>query len=1221
MTIQTADIKVLKSQVLLDTTDGGGAMTGSEVIDGQSNNLFPDISELDRTYGRIALRKAFAAILTSTTDSYYGAHAIISRMPEDPRVSVSLFSTKDWFDRRTAARDNVERYLTMGPLWAGHLLEKQLIGQKAIQIAMRPQDDEPKVGQGLGLVQNEGLGTEFSQFVRVTKVSAVERTFVDYQNRDITRKVVTVEISDPLLYTFEGPSVYKAVQGHSGPAICRDTRVANAATYYGITSLAAPGQINDGSIMVTDIFTQLVPSAQTETPLMDLNASGLSSLYVPGNDAVISTTVGSAIGPGQRLYIGNAVYPGTLKLTAGSQITDNGGVLYQGTIVVGTIDYGSGLLTFNNNQPSHTGTKTLEFKPAATPQRVQDTACISILQDIRGYNYTITLDPIPMPGSLIVSYVAQGRVYYLYDKGNGEVRGVDAAFGSGAINFTTGTVLITTGALPDAGTDLIFSWGKRSSTFTRGGTAVKPAAFDIKLANEQAVPGSVVVTWTVEGVAKTATDNGNGVFTGDATGTINYARGEISLTPTVLYQQGTEFKVNYQFGPPNEQRFAMPTRGPDGSISLVLPAEAGGSIIPKSLELTWNVDIVVPESFIEVTVTPRPIMVDPLVQAFDNGSGGIRRADGGTQPGTVNYSTRTITFIPELPVKVPVPQMFTKSVGTERSTVNNEDGTQTTTAKTTYRRTASGWFMEDSIATMPYDERGYVIVRWRTAAGGSAVEETFTPGAITFDLTDGYAETIVQGSVRFRLGGRTYIDRLGSLYHSIDTATGSGVAAGSLSYQTGKVTLLDWAPSAANTIDLRSLVTEMNVDPIDEVTFRIPVIPVRSGSVQVRAVPTEFPHEASAIMTTADANGRFNNEYMFGVVDYQTGVVRIKFGQKLTVTPEVSSKPWYNEDASFVEFGVKKVVKPRFVYADTVLYNAVAYTYMPLAADVLGLDPVRLPSDGRVPIFRQGDVAVVHNTQDIAFPTSPVPGVGTTLDVGRDRLSYIKVYDANNVPVDPTMYNVDLEDGIVVLNSNYVQGSLVLPLRAEHRIEDMSLISDVQINGQLALTRPLTHAFPSPGSFVSSALIFGDLQARAHSKFSQESWTSVWQDTPIGNPILAQYNDVLYPIQVSNRGAAEEKWALIFTSSTAFRIVGRSIGQIGTGDINLDIAPINPATGVPYFTLRALGWGSGWVAGNVLRFNTAAANYPLWLARTVLQGPATAQDDSFQVQIRGDIDR
>lgn len=1219
MTIQTADIKVLKSQVLLDTVDGGGAMTGSEVIDGQSNNLFPDISELDRTYGRIALRKAFAAILTSTTDSYYGAHTIISRMPEDPRVSVSLFTTNDWFDRRTSARDKVERYLALGPLWPGHLLEKQLAGQRAIQIAMRPQDDEPKVGQGLGLVQNEDLGTEFSQFVRVTKVTSQDRTFVDHQNRDVLRKVVTVEISDPLLYTFTGPSVFQAVQGTSGPAICRDTRVANAASYYGISTLAAPGAINDASIMVGDIFTQLVPSAQSETPLMDLNASGLSALFVPGNDSVLTTSISGSIGPGARLYIGSPVFPGSLQLTTNTLITDDGGVLKAGTIEVGTIDYGSGLLTFNNNQASHTGPKTLVFKPAAVPSRVQDTACITIIQDSRGYNYTITLDPIPMPGSLVVSYVSQGRVYYLYERGNGQLRGSDAAFGSGSINFTTGTVLITTGALPDANTDIIFAWGKRSSTFTRGGSTVKPAGFDIKLANEQAVPNSVKVTWTVEGVAKQALDNGNGAFTGDATGTINYARGEIRLIPSVLYQQGTEFSVEYQFGPPNEATFSAPTRTPDGSISVVLPNN-GGNIIPKSVELVWNVDIIPPEDFVEVSTVVRRI--DPYVQAFDNGSGGLKRADGGTQPGTIDYTNRNITFKPEFTIQVPMPVLATRPIGVESSAVNNPDGqTQTVTTKTTYRRVATSWQMEPSIATMPLGESGRVTVKWRTSAGGSAITEKFTPGSIVFDLTDGYAETIIAGSVRFQLGGSTYVDRLGSLYHSIDPNTGSGVVAGTLSYDHGTATITDWAPSAANSITLRSMSTEMNVDPIDEVTFRIPVIPVRSGSLQVRAVPTTSPYTASAVQATADANGRFNTEYMFGTVDYQTGVVRIKFGKKVVVDNDVKAQDWYREEATFMEGGIQKIVKPRFMYADTIRYNAVGYTYMPLSAGILGLDPVRLPSDGRVPIFRQGDVAVVHHTEDLPFPVSPVPSVGTTLDVGRDRLSYIKVYDAADVPVDPTMYNVDLEDGIVVLNYNYVQGSYVLPLRAEHRIEDMSLISDVQINGVLSLTRPLTHNFPVPGSFVSSALILGDMQARAHSKFSQESWTSVWQDSPIGNPILAQYNDVLYPILVSNRGAAEEKWAMIFTSSTAFRIVGRSIGQIGVGDINLDTAPINPATGVPYFTLKAQGWGLGWVAGNVLRFNTAAANFPIWLARTVLQGPATAQDDNFQVQIRGDIDR
>jgi hypothetical protein len=41
----------------------------------------------------------------------------------------------------------------------------------------------------------------------------------------------------------------------------------------------------------------------------------------------------------------------------------------------------------------------------------------------------------------------------------------------------------------------------------------------------------------------------------------------------------------------------------------------------------------------------------------------------------------------------------------------------------------------------------------------------------------------------------------------------------------------------------------------------------------------------------------------------------------------------------------------------------------------------------------------------------------------------------------------------------------------------------------------------------------------------------------------------------------------------------------------------------------------------VLRFNTIASNFPVWIARTIQQGPATEDSDSFCIQIRGDIDR
>ena len=358
---------------------------------------------------------------------------------------------------------------------------------------------------------------------------------------------------------------------------------------------------------------------------------------------------------------------------------------------------------------------------------------------------------------------------------------------------------------------------------------------------------------------------------------------------------------------------------------------------------------------------------------------------------------------------------------------------------------------------------------------------------------------------------------------------------------------------------------------------------------------------------------------MVGTVDYQAGVVKVRFGTKVTVTPTVEAQPWYVEDAAFMEDGVKKIIEPKPVYADSIRYNAVGYTYLPLSADILGLDPVRLPSDGRVPIFRTGDVVVVHHTDKVAFPGAPT--VGTVLNVGRVRVSYIKVVDSAGALLDPTMYTNDLDAGIVTLKSNYAQGALVLPLYAEYRVEDMAVLTDVQINGRMALNTPLSHTFPLTGTMVSSALIMGDLQGRVFGEFSQEAWTNVWSDSRIGNNTTAQYNDALYPITTKNKGSTEERWVLIFTNSTSFRIVGEAAGQIGTGDINSDIAPLNPATGTPYFELKALGWGTGWAAGNVLRFNTAAANYPVWLARTVLQGPVTALSDSFQVQIRGDIDR
>ena len=176
----------------------------------------------------------------------------------------------------------------------------------------------------------------------------------------------------------------------------------------------------------------------------------------------------------------------------------------------------------------------------------------------------------------------------------------------------------------------------------------------------------------------------------------------------------------------------------------------------------------------------------------------------------------------------------------------------------------------------------------------------------------------------------------------------------------------------------------------------------------------------------------------------------------------------------------------------------------------------------------------------------------------------------------------------------------------------------MQINGLVTLTAPLLRDYPS-GSQLSSALLYGDLQARATNLFDQQTWTGVWQSTVIGSSATATYNDVDYPVEVLNSAAITERWRLNFTSATAFQVIGENLGVIATGSTGTDLQPINGLTGLPYFTLRAAGWGSGWAVGNQLRFDTIAAAPPTWLARCVLPGAALT-GDSFDAQLRGDVD-
>jgi hypothetical protein len=171
---------------------------------------------------------------------------------------------------------------------------------------------------------------------------------------------------------------------------------------------------------------------------------------------------------------------------------------------------------------------------------------------------------------------------------------------------------------------------------------------------------------------------------------------------------------------------------------------------------------------------------------------------------------------------------------------------------------------------------------------------------------------------------------------------------------------------------------------------------------------------------------------------------------------------------------------------------------------------------------------------------------------------------------------------------------------------------------RLTLNRALTRDFPA-GTLVSSAVLLGDLGAQVGEAFSQQTWGGVWADNRIGSAAAAQYQQATYPITVNNAGAVTERWAIVFDTPTAFRIVGETLGQIGTGSTNTTLSPANPAGGgQPYFTINLLGWGAGWAGGNVLRFNTFGALAPVWVGRVTLPSAPTTAPDSITLAVRGD---
>jgi len=1216
MAITVADLKFFQSERMTDESDGGGQMTANEIVSGQDNQIFDDISDVDRAAGDVSLRKVYAAVTSENTDKYLDAGVVIFKEPADPAATVLAFSTGDYFDERADLKNTIENTIVRGSRWNGWLWGSHFSGQRAVTLWQRPETELPSTGQRLVLVARSNSVETSVQFLWVTRVTDTLRTQYDDKGAYSVREVVC-EISEALEADFSGlePTRIDPTIG-TGTTLVYDTRYnAEAVAMYGIRPTVAQAVTTDYSIQVDTLYEYIIPTSLSETALADINPGGDSPALIAGKSSTISfTTTTQSIKPNVTLYCGTGIFPGTLSISvSGATITDDNGSAILATQEIGTIDYGNGLVTWNDSCPNYsTSSKTVTFKPAAKPLRVADTAAMTVTAENRGYVWIMTLSPIPAPQTLRIAYRVNNKWYVLADQGGGLCTGTDSSYGSATLNFTTGTVTMTTGELPDVNSEILYAWGTPVNYTARGGASVDAPVVRGQTAHSGVAPGTVVVSWTVGQTTYTLDDtpaaDGNLTGTGGV-GFIRYATGEWWVRPTLLPPISTEFSIAYDYGAPVEETFAHPVRELDGHLQITLnddPRE-------NTVEVEWNLLV---EDYdaaysTESQFIPAPLRrFDPIKIVRDNGAG-VLTISGGSN-GTVDYENGVVDWLPDVSVSIPKPIYSKHLIGTTTTV----DALGNTVIKNTYRTLFDGIEYIPAGAIYPNDETGLVKIRYRVVGGDSSATETVTLTQLELDLTKGYAETIVAGSVRFTLGDSTYVDTAGQLYRDPGPATGAGTLCGSVDRSSGRVYITSWTSGASNAVALESLVTDLASQPIEEVVFRTPVAPIRSGTLQLRWQLLDGTVKSK----TVDGTGWYKDSDAEIRVDYTLGIVRARFGlwrKDSSLTNAEKLESWYDPNA-LVTIGEDDYIWQTFpALADSVVYNAVAQTVLPPDSDLLGINAARLPPDGKGLIFNRGRLVLVHHTathsENSLSPTQ-------TVDMGRVRLYRVVIDDTDGKRLPASFYSVARETGIVTMATDLNLTGYTGPYTFRHTVADLARLVDVDINGTLTLNKQLSHTYPANDSRVSGMLYVGTMQARYTNMFAQSTWTSVWSDDRIGDEPLAQYNDVTYPLIITNVGAYQDRFVIRFTSSTAFGCYGENLGYLGAGDINHNFSPTNLLTGEPYFTIDYRGWGGGWSTGNCVRFNLISANYPVDLIRAVQPSEPTGSDDSVELLFVGNVD-
>lgn len=1165
MAITQEDIKLFQAQDNTDNDSGGGSRTSNQIADGAVNNLFPDISRIDTVGGDVSLRKVFPVVNTDNRDIYYGAHAMLRRKPTDPLVSALLFHTDDPHDDRAGAQNKIEAYVVPSYRTNYYLFGGHIAGSKTATFLLRFNDQLPSVGEVYYL--KDGAD---EQYIRISDI-AVDEITLTWSNGDYQRRRVIATLTQPLEYDFEGSPFSPNGQA---PDTCDTftTQIADAAKFYSTKALALAGTAGDLTIKVDSIYEQIVPSTTKQTPLVNVDALAQGELLVENSASGVIRT--DNLTSGQIYQLPTPVTPNTF--VTGSLSDDGIGNIVNGSgAVVGSIDYKLGTV-------QQTGSNTYaQYIPAnVVDSFIQFTAAILVTQENQGTVFIMNVAPVPTGQDLYIDYRSNGRWYRIFANPDGTI-GQTSEIGAGTVNNNgdgSASITVTLGALPDIDTTIIFSWGSKDKLIemTSEAQAKTDVCLEIDLGNQYVDPSSVVLNYTdYNGTSRTLSTDAGGKIS-DATikveGEVNAVDGKLYLrahpshpaTRPLLPSFGTTgnntFQIQYNYSD-------APTIGQAGYVKAVTSPvfsngtdgtyDLGETVLIEGVKVTASCYVL--DGFTKF----EPATIFSVTFTSDS-QGNLRVSPGGFIVGTVTAAGLiTITW----PQRTGIVPGYFGSVD----------------------------YASDGVAFSNADTDAYRVINFTQIEYQGELPATapnnFDLTVPAGDLTTLKVQTLgnIIGGTSFWLGSDVATVANNFNTKGTNVFCNDGTQVGTINLIEGTLEIHPQYCPFALALGWRSIQADLlgRDVGVSKAVFRTSATDLTTSSLILRYTTANGSYTA-----TTDANGNFTGtdiDVAKSFVDASTGAVFVYFTAQVDTT--------------------------------SIKYDAVAKTSLPLDPELLGLNPVRLPNDGRVPVFDAGRFLVIYHEETTAITT---PTAGATETLARSGQSYVEVIDVNGAKLAFDQYTADKTAGTVTFanpltlidrNGDPMTG----PYSIVDRVEDMTLCTEAQVTGLLGLSAPLSRNYPADETRVASCLVWGDTGARYYNLFSQQSF-DVWDDNPTTNPILAKYDDINYPIQIVNKDSVAGRWMVKFLTSTTVEVIEENLGvvQTSTNITNTNLAPINPATGLPYWTMNFNGFGGGWVTGNVIRFNTDSGEMNMWVIRTVKSGQLTEETDSMDLEIRGD---